>query len=253
MTATTVAPPKISNPVAELVRDYTTTAFPSENQKASLYWGSIVSARHITPSTIENADSLRRLSVAPTNHWFDEDRESDWDDLNILVSRASMTIVSAPAHTDYAFHVDGAGATNRQVQPTLSTRWISPSGVAGTPGNRAVYLRLSQARTARHESGVLRSPIDGKSIALELTGEPSSTDPRHAVTLFVLEPERGLDPRYPWVPARGAQVYDMRQFTGQPHFVGPLYSGFPNRVTDDEHLTLIRHALRRIITQLVQD
>ena len=67
MTTTTVAPPKTGNAVAELVRDYTTTAFPSENQKASLYWGSVVSARHIASSTIENADSLRRLSIAPTN------------------------------------------------------------------------------------------------------------------------------------------------------------------------------------------
>ncbi len=252
MTTATTAPQTTSSAVRRLVREYTATECSSEIQKPSLYWGSHVSTRHIAPSIIANADSLRTLGVAPTNYWFDEERESDWDDLNVLVARASMTIQYMPALTDYAFHVGGDGATNRHVQPMFSTRWIAPNGVPGAPWSREVYLRLSQARTARHDSGVLRSPIDCEGVALELTDAPNSTDPRHAVTLFVLEPEKDIDPRYPWVSAHDARIYDMRDFTGQPHFVGPLYNGFPNRVTNEELLSLIQQALRGIITQLVQ-
>lgn len=141
------------------------------------------------------------------------------------------------------------GSIAFSMNPTLSTRWIAVEPT----NNNTVYVRLSQARTASHGDSVLRSPIDGGGFALELTDFPSGADPRNAMTLFVFQPKREADLRYPWSGSRAAGVFDLRQYETEPYTVGPLYGGFPNQVSNDELLLLIKLAVRTIITRTLKD
>ena len=147
--------------------------------------------------------------------------DTDWDNLNAVVGAMARVITCQPHAVDMAYGSNNSGRTARDPMFCASTRWLC---VAGT----GVYLRLSRARTARHITGLLRTPIDGNGLALEATRNNSDGNPGDIVTLLVFQPRRWHDSRYPLLEARDAQVFDLRQFNPP---LSAVLSGFPNRLT----------------------
>jgi hypothetical protein len=128
-----------------------------------------------------------------------------------------------PAVIDLALDVDGGGNTRSDNEAIMATRWVEVDDLG-------VYLRFSRARTAMHGGGALRTPIMGRGIAIETTIEPESLDIRDAHTMFIVEPKREHDARYPWATPHNARLFDMSEFSDKPYYAGPLYNGHPNEI-----------------------
>lgn len=168
------------------------------------------------------------------HQWFDSFEGSD-DKLGHLARWIDETMKQIPGGIDMARDVDGGGFTKDEVSPSLFTRWVSLEN--GT------HVRFAQARTAMHNNmltlqgpatgGALRSPVMG-GVVMEATSSPDSTDPRDAISLAIVEFSKEEDARYPWIKPRPGRLFDMTMFTDRPYFVGPLYNGHPNEITDPQ-------------------
>lgn len=208
------------------------------------YWGVRTHSWHVDSIPMPHGQQLKQLSRIIWSKWFTADRLSTWEDVDILVERIGEAIAFAPAAVDMSFFVDDGGNTTRTAELTRSTAWVGDD-------YDDCFLRFSESRTAGHGGGALRTSIDGKGFALELTRHPDSTDPCDVVTLFVFQPQRFEDARYPWVKPHGARIFDMRGYGAVPYFAGPLYNGFPSRVMDPALISDIAHATRYLLRQLL--
>lgn len=175
--------------------------------------------------------------VQETYEQWDQYYEDHEDKLGYLASWIHTTIRQLPAGVDLARDVDGGGFTDDKIIPTLFTSWVDL-------GN-STHVRFSQARTAMHNTmlttkgiargGALRSPVM-RGVVLEATNEPTSLDPRNAVSLAVYEFAREEDARYPWANVGPGRIFDFTRFRDRPYTVGPLYSGHPHEVTNTADL-----------------
>lgn len=158
----------------------------------------------------------------------------DEDPLGYVADWIRSTIEEIPCGVDLSRDVNEGGMTKDRVQPAMFTNWVGLENGS--------HVRFSEARTAMHspkttpngiQSGALRSPVMG-GVALEVTSDPSSTDPRDAVTLAVYEFAREENANYPWLSPLPGRLFDFTPFTSTPYSVGPLFEGHPNPVTDPE-------------------
>lgn len=159
------------------------------------------------------------------------------DRLGFLATWIQSTIRQVPGGIDAARDVDGGGFTKDEVTPTLFSRWVELK--SGT------HVRFSESRTAMHNTvmttrgpsvgGALRSPVMG-GVVLEATSAPESLDPRDAVSLAIYEFAKKENANYPWLEPKPGRLFDLTQFSENPYFVGPLYNGHPNEVTDPDHI-----------------
>jgi len=153
----------------------------------------------------------------------------DGDLVDDIANAARSIIKYAPGGVDFAHDVDGGGYTDMLVEPTLFTEWVEL--VLETSSN--VYARFSRARTAGHDSGMLRSPVMG-GIALEVTRDAESLDPRTSFTVYIIGDAKKKHPHESWTRDEPAKIYDMSggKFVAKPLSVGPLYNGHPNQMVD---------------------
>ncbi len=215
-----------------------------ERRKPVTYWAAeICESRYLPPIDV-TADTarLKAQSRISWSYWFDHEprRESQWDDLSSLVYKIGAVVKYAPAVIERTCDVGSGGETYAHTTILQSSEWLER-------GMDKVYLRFSEAFTSRHPLGSLRTPIQGKGIALEITDRPDSVDPRDAVTLFIFQPEWEEDARFPWIEPHDAKVFDVRSFESSPASVW----GFGDEVTDAEELAVIKVALRELITQIM--
>ncbi len=189
-----------------------------------------LSPQHVDATTLPPSSS--KYIKEYFEHWL-KSAEREEDKLGHVSKWARETIRQIPGGIDVARDVDGGGFTMDKIQPTLFMPWVNLQN--GT------WVRFSESRTAMHNNmlttkgfsggGALRSPVMG-GVVLEATNDPTSLDPRDAVSLAIYEFAKEYDARYPWAQPRKARVYDMTPYTVEPYFVGPLYNGHPNEVLD---------------------
>ena len=178
-----------------------------------------------------------RYALESFDQWLSYLEDSE-DQLGYTADWVRETIHQIPGGIDIARDVDDGGFTEDMVRPTMFTAWVALED--GT------HVRFSEARTAMHntmlttkgiaQGGALRSPVM-QGVALEATCDPLSTDPRDAVTLAIYEFAREEVARCPWLDARPGRLFDFTQFTEIPFYVGPLYGGHPNQVTDPQAIS----------------
>lgn len=197
-----------------------------------------LSKLHIEPTIYTHFNSIGVLEA--NSQWSKLLERSD-DKLATVAEWARHSIHQLPGGIELSRDVDGGGSTKEFSSPTMFTRWVDV-------GNGA-HARFSESRTAMHGREVLRSPVMN-GIALEITDQPTSTDPRHAVTLAVYEFARPEDKRFPWTQAKPGRVFDFTEYDYVPYTAGPLYAGHPNEVTDtdsiDQSVTVVAFILQRI-------
>jgi hypothetical protein len=194
-----------------------------------------LSSQHVDPAILPHIPA--GYTAESYDQWLSSLTNSE-DQLGHMANWIKATIHQMPGGIDIARDVDGGGFTEDRVTPTLFTSWAAL--------DNSTYVRLSEARTAMHNTtmttkgtakgGALRSPVMG-GVVLEATSTPTSTDPRNAVSLAIYEFAREEDARYPWLSPRPGRLFDLTQFAETPYFVGPLYNGHPNEVTDSRAIS----------------
>lgn len=150
-----------------------------------------------------------------------------------------QVVKSLPAGIDLAHDVDDEGQTGRGFEPAMFSQWTLADGIGA-------YFRLSEARTAWHSSGLLRTPIRVGGIALEATREPDSDDIRQFQTLCVLEPEKNASFYHPWALPSPVRVYDLTSDTVHPPIAGDLSERYPAQVELDREQEIIELGLNVI-------
>lgn len=183
-----------------------------------------VSNRHIGPTVFSMTDEAFELAAQRLTYDYGRTPEEFNYSLDGVHSWGKTVMHVLPAGIDLALGVDDGGNTRRNYDPAFYSNWAE----SDLPG---VFLRFAEARTAVHSVHLLRTPIDGRGIAIEATTQPESADIRDAHTLFIVEPKREEDARYPWAQPHPSRLFDMSEFDVKPFFAGPLYNGHPNMVS----------------------
>lgn len=169
-------------------------------------------------------------------------RDSDKD--GVLALWINHTISQLPAGVELSREVDEGGNTDHIVKAKMYTRWVKFADV----DESTVYARFSQARTAMHFGGALRTPVE-MGVALEITTDPDSLDPRDVVTQTIYKFPRKIDANFPWLDARRGRILDLSPVSEPTH---PLFSDPRNEITDPLALEKARTAAIYVLSKTVE-
>jgi len=197
---------------------------------------------HVDAATFPSVPSLDPIERFM---WYQKAYDKTTDKDGCLAEWIKSTIRQLPAGVDLARDVDDGAFTREEVESSLFTSWARFNDTSN------VYARYSQARTAMHGRGALRTPVMG-GVVLECTTDPASRDPRDAVSLLIYEFAEEADANYPWVEPRNGKIFNLSQFQEKPYFAGPLYNGHPNEITSTVQLSIARSIAIEVLSRTVR-
>lgn len=122
-----------------------------------------------------------------------------------VCSLARSIAQKMPASRELAYSIDETGYFKDPPQlPAHSTHWVNMSS-DGLP----MFVRFSEARTAMHSLGMLRTIVES-GIVLEATTQPENPDISYLHSVFVFQPAIHI-----WDPAQ-TRVLDLNRHIGRP-------------------------------------